>query len=148
MSIQENIKLDEEFIAAWNARDPDRALALLSEDAVWQDVASPEPMRGKAAIRPYLQGWFTAFPDLSAVVKNHVATEEQVAAEVEFTGTNRGPLQMVPGAPAIPATGKKVTGKGTYFIRVRNGKGVEVHSYPDGAGLMMQLGLMPPPSAK
>jgi ketosteroid isomerase-like protein len=56
MSIQENIKLDEEFIAAWNAHDPDRALALLSEDAVWQDVASPEPMRGKAAIRPYLQG--------------------------------------------------------------------------------------------
>jgi steroid delta-isomerase-like uncharacterized protein len=148
MSIQANIELDEEFIAAWNAHDPDRALALLSEDAVWQDVASPEPMRGKAAIRPYLQGWFTAFPDLSAVVKNRVATAEQVAAEVEFTGTNRGPLQMAPGAPAIPATGKTVTGKGTYFVRIRNGQGVEVHSYPDAAGLMMQLGLMPPPSAQ
>ena len=143
MSIQENIRLDEEFIAAWNAHNADRALELLSEDVVWQDVASPEAMRGKAAIRSYLQGWFTAFPDLNARMKNRVVTEEQVAAEVEFTGTNSGPLQMAPGAPAIPATGKQVRGKGTYFVRIRNGKGVEVHSYPDAAGLMMQLGLMP-----
>ena len=143
MSVQENIRLDEEFIAAWNTHDPDRTLALLSEDVVWRDVASPEPMRGKAATRPYLQGWFTAFPDLSATVKNRVVTEEQVAAEVGFTGTNSGPLQMAPGAPAMPATGRKVTGQGTYFLRIRNGKAVEVHSYPDAAGLMMQLGMMP-----
>jgi steroid delta-isomerase-like uncharacterized protein len=143
MSIQENVRLDEEFIAAWNAHDPDRAVALLSDDVVWQDVGSPEPMRGKAAARQYIQGWFTAFPDLTAVVNNRVVTENQVAAEVGFTGTNTGPLQMAAGAPAIPATGKKVTGKGTYFVQIQNGKGVEVHSYPDAAGLMMQLGLMP-----
>ncbi|HEY4688168.1 MAG TPA: ester cyclase [Anaerolineae bacterium] len=145
MSVQENIRLDEEFIAAWNSHDVDRALAVLSEEVVWHDVASPEPMHGKAAIRPYLQGWFTAFPDLTAMVKNRVVTEDQVAAELSFTGTNSGPLQMAPGAPAIPATGKKVTGRGTYFVRIRNGKAMEVHSYPDGAGLMMQLGLVPPP---
>jgi len=145
MAVQENIRLDEAFIAAWNAHDPDRALALLSEDAVWQDVASPAPMGGKAAMRPYLQGWFTAFPDLRAVVKNRVVSDDQVAAEVEFTGTNTGPLQMAPGAPAMPATGKHVKGQGTYFLRVQNGKVVEVHSYPDVAGLMMQLGLLPPP---
>lgn len=77
------------------------------------------------------------------MVKNRIVSENQVAAELEFTGTNTGPLQMAPGAPAIPATGKKVTGKGTYFVRIQNGKAVEVHSYPDAAGLMMQLGLMP-----
>lgn len=143
MSVQENIKLDEEFIAAWSAQDPERALALLSEDVVWQDAGNPEPMHGKAAVRPYLQGWFTAFPDLHASVKNRVVTDDQVAAEVAFTGTNDGPLQMAPGAPAIPPTGKKITGQGTYFVRIRNGKAVEVHSYPDSAGLMMQLGLMP-----
>ena len=143
MSVQENIRLDEEFIAAWNSHDPDRALALLSEDVVWRDVASPEPMRGKAAIRPYLQGWFTAFPDLSTTVKNRIATEDQVAAELEFTGTNSGPLRMAPGMPPMPATGKRVTGQGTYFVRIKNSKAVEVHSYPDAAGMMMQLGMMP-----
>jgi steroid delta-isomerase-like uncharacterized protein len=143
MSVQENIRLDDEFIAAWNSHDPDRALAILADDVVWQDIASPEPMRGKAAIRKYIQGWFTAFPDLKATEKNRVTTDDQVAVEVEFTGTNKGSLQMAPNAPPIPATGKKVVGHGTYFVHVRNGKGVEVHTYPDAAGLMMQLGLMP-----
>lgn len=147
MSISENIRLDEEFMAGWNARNPDQAVAILSDDAVWQDVGSPEAMHGKAAARQYMQSWFTAFPDLTAVTKNRVVSEDQVAVEVEFTGTNSGPLQMGPDAPAIPATGKKVTGKGTYFLRIRNGKAVEVHSYPDAAGLMMQLGLMPGPGS-
>jgi steroid delta-isomerase-like uncharacterized protein len=142
MSIQENIRLDEEFIAAWDTHDADRALGLLSEDVVWQDAASPEPLRSKAAVRQLFQGWFTAFPDLTTVWKNHVVTEDQVAAEVRWTATNSGPLQMAAGAPAIPATGKQVTGQGTYFLTIRNGKVVEVHSYPDAAGLMMQLGLM------
>jgi steroid delta-isomerase-like uncharacterized protein len=145
MSVQENTRLDEEFLASWDAHDPDRALALLSDDIVWRDVSVPEPMHGKAAIRPYLQGWFTAFPDMSARTKNRVVTEDQVAAEVEFTGTNSGPMQMAPGAPAMPATGKQVKGQGTYFVRIRNGKGVAVHTYPDAAGMMMQLGLLPPP---
>jgi Predicted ester cyclase len=143
MSVQENIKLDEDFMAAWNAHDPNAAVAVLAEAVVWQDVSSPQPMHGKDAIRSYLDGWFTAFPDLEGVVKNRVVTEDQIAAEIEFTGTNRGPLQLAAGAPAIPATGKRVIARGTYFVRVQNGKGVEVHSYPDAAGLMMQLGLMP-----
>ena len=143
MSVQENTRLDEQFIASWNAHDPDRALALLSEDVVWRDVGNPEPMRGKAAIRPYLQGWFTAFPDLNATVRNRVVTENQVAAEVGFTGTNSGPMQMAPSAPSMPATGRRVTGQGTYFVRIQAGKAVEIHSYPDLAGMMMQLGMMP-----
>lgn len=145
MSIADNIRLDEEFIAAWDAHDADRATAIFSDDAVWQDVANPEPLRGTAAIRQYVQSWFTAFPDMKTVTKNRVVSEDQVAAEVEFVATNTGPLQMAPGAPALPATGKKVTGKGTYFVRIRNGKGVEAHTYPDLAGMMLQLGMMPGP---
>ncbi len=37
-----------------------------------------------------------------------------------------------------------MNGRGTYFVRVRDGKVVEFNSYPDLAGMMMQLGLMPP----
>jgi hypothetical protein len=40
-----------------------------------------------------------------------------------------------------------VTGKGTYFVRVKDNTAVEVHTYPDTAGLMMQLGLMPMPGS-
>ena len=143
MSIQDNIKGDEEEIAAWNAHDVERALAVFPDNVVWQDAGSPQAMN-KDGIRQYLQGWFSAFPDIKITITNRAITEDQVAAELNFTGTNTGNLQLGPGA-TIPATGKKVNGKGTYFVRFKNGKPVEVHSYPDLAGMLMQLGLMPMP---
>jgi steroid delta-isomerase-like uncharacterized protein len=145
MSIQENLKQDEEEIAAWNAHDVERAAAVFPDDVVWIDTGSPQPMN-KDGLRQYLQGWFTAFPDIKITVTNRVITEDQVASEIDFVGTNNGPLQLGPGA-SIPATGRKVMGKGTYFVRFKNGKPSEVHTYPDLAGMMMQLGLMPMPGS-
>ena len=145
MSIQDNLKYDEEEIAAWNAHDVERALAVFPDSVVWQDTGSPQAM-SKDGIRQYLQGWFSAFPDIKITVTNRVITEDQVAAELDFVGTNSGPLQLAPGA-TIPATGRTVHGKGTYFVRFKDGKPVEVHSYPDLAGMMMQLGLMPMPGS-
>ena len=142
MSVQENIKLDEEEIAAWNAHDVERAAGIFPDEIVWIDAGSPQPLQGKDALRQYLQGWFRAFPDIKITVTNRVATEDHVASELDFHGTNSGPLQFGPGM-TIPATGRTVHGKGTYFVRFQNGKPVEVHSYPDLAGMMMQLGLMP-----
>ena len=78
------------------------------------------------------------FVDLSRHLVEYIA-------RVEFTGTNTGPLQMGPDVPPIPATGKSISNKGVYFARIRYDKGVEVHTYPDAAGMMMQLGLVPPP---
>ena len=147
MSVQDNLKLDEENFAAWNAHDIERSLAIYSDEIVWMDVGSPQPMRGKDAVRQYIQGWFSAFPDIKITVTNRLVTEDQVAGELTFTGTNSGPLQFGPGAPAIPGTGKKANGKATYFVRIKNGKAVEVHTYPDTAGMMMQLGLMPMPGS-
>ena len=147
MSVQDNLKYDQEEIAAWNAHDVERALAIFPDTVMWHDVSSPEPFKGKAALRQYLEGWFSAFPDIKITVTNRVISEDQLASEIEFVGTNSGDLQLAPGAPPIPATGKKVTAKGTYFVRFQNGKPVEVHSYPDAAGMMMQLGLMPMPGS-
>lgn len=147
MSIQDNLRLDDEEIAAWNAHNAERAAEIFPNDVVWNDISSPQPLQGRDAVRQHLQSWFTAFPDLKITVKNRVVTDEQLAAELEFTGTNSGPLQLAPGAPAIPATGRTVHGKGTYFVRFDNGQPVEVHSYPDAAGMMMQLGLMPMPGS-
>ena len=147
MSIQENLKLDEANFVAWNAHDVDGSLANYSDDIVWIDVGIAEPQRGKEAVREYIQGWFSAFPDIHITVKNRLVTEDQIAGELEWNGTQSGPLEWAPGAPALPATGKKVIGKATYFVRVKDGKALEVHTYPDNAGLMMQLGLMPIPGS-
>jgi steroid delta-isomerase-like uncharacterized protein len=115
--------------------------ALLADEFTFSDVMAPEAFVGREQVQAYMEGWFTAFPDMRAKTTNRVVTEDQVAAEVEFTGTNTGPLRM--GAQEVPATGKPVTGTGTYFASVKDGKFVSFRVYPDVASMMGQLGLMP-----
>lgn len=76
---------------------------------------------------------------------NRVVGEDALAAEVEFTGTNTGPLAM--GDMEIPPTGKGMVGRGAYFLRASEGKVTEFSTHPDTAGMMMQLGLIPQESA-
>lgn len=144
MSVQETTRIDDACIAAWNSHDPDKFVSYCSDNIVWHDVSNPQPVKGKEGARRYFQGWLNAFPDLTIRVKNRLATDDQVADEIEFSGTDKGPLQGPPGTPSIPPTGKKVNNaKGTYFARIESGKVVEVHTYPDTAGLMTQLGVVP-----
>lgn len=139
MDKNELAKLDDEMLGAWNDRSVDTFLSHCADDIVWQDPAVPEPMHGKEAAGEYFSSWMTAFPDMHANQINRVIGEDTVAAEVIFGGTNTGPMQM--GEDTIPATGKTVSAKGAYFARVRDGKLAEMHTYPDLAGMMMQLGL-------
>jgi predicted ester cyclase len=83
----------------------------------------------------------TAFPDCQEKQTDRIVGDDAVAVEVEFTGTNTGPMVM--GGNEIPPTNRTVTGRGTYVARIRNGKIVEYRTHPDVAGIMMQLGLMP-----
>ena len=112
-----------------------------ADEFTFSDVNASEPFRSPEQVQAYMEGWFTAFPDLRAKATNRVVTEDQVAGEVEFTGTNTGPLRM--GSQEVPATGKAVTGTGTYFASVKDGKFVSFRVHPDVAALMAQLGLMP-----
>jgi predicted ester cyclase len=51
---------------------------------------------------------------------------------------------MEMGGKTIPPTNKTVIGRGSYIAFIRNGKIAEFRSHPDAAGIMMQLGLVPP----
>src|SRR5207247_2388951 len=119
----------------------DAFMALFADEFVWSDLTLPEPMRARDQARQYMQAWFTAFPDMRVRQTNRVVNDDSAAAEVEFTGTNSGPMLMA--GRTIPPTGKRVVSKGAYFARVEDGKVVQFNSHPDVAGLMMQLGLMP-----
>jgi steroid delta-isomerase-like uncharacterized protein len=148
MSIQDNIKLNEAVFSAINSHDMAKYMTYFTDDAIVSDISNPTPMRGIEGIRMSLQPYLTSFPDLKIMVKNLIVSEDKVAGEIEFTGPNTGPMQMGPGTPMIPATGKKIDIKGTYFSIIRNGKIMELHSYPDVAGMMVQLGMMPMPAGK
>ena len=140
MSKQELERLDDLGIGAWDNHKPDAFVELFADKFVLKDPTLPEPLTTKDAAYAYAQTYITAFPDLRTRRTNRVVGEDSVAGEYEFTGTNTGPLSM--GGMEIPATGKKVVGRGAYFSRVKNGKVIEFSAYPDAAGLMTQLGLM------
>jgi steroid delta-isomerase-like uncharacterized protein len=141
MSREDLERLNDEGIGAWDRHDTDGFVKLLADDFVWIDDTTPEPMRTPDAARAYTQAWFTAFPDMHIRATNTVCTDDQIACELEFTGTNTGTLAM--GGMEIPPTGKSVTSRGTYFMKAENGRITEFHTHPDAAGMMMQLGLMP-----
>lgn len=140
MTREELERIDDLGMRAWDEHDDDAFVGLFAEEFVWRDLTVPEPMTTRDEIRAYMQGWFTAFPDMRVVSRNRVIGEDAVAAEIEFTGTNTGPLTM--GGMEIPATGKGVVGQGSYFVRLTDGKITEFSSHPDAAGLMVQLGLI------
>jgi steroid delta-isomerase-like uncharacterized protein len=140
MSNEDLERIDELGMAAWDNHKPEAFVDLFGDEFVWRDVTVPEPMRTSDEAMAHMQSWFTAFPDMRVRTTNRVIGQDSIAAEIEFTGTNTGPLAM--GGMQIPATGKSVVGHGAYFVRVADGKVVEFSSHPDAAGMMAQLGLM------
>jgi steroid delta-isomerase-like uncharacterized protein len=141
MSRSDLERLDDLGIAAWDRHDSEAFTSLFADEFVWLDDTTPEPMRSKEAARQYTEAWFTAFPDMRVRETQRLIDGDCIATELEFTGTNTGPVRMA--GQEIPPTGKSVTGRGSYFARTEGGKIKEFHSHPDAAGLMMQLGLMP-----
>jgi steroid delta-isomerase-like uncharacterized protein len=141
MSANDILRLHEEAIDSWNRHDTKKFATCVEENVTWHDTGNQQPIRGKAGVEEYLKNWIVAFPDLKMKTLNTVIAEDKIAVELEFTGTHTGTLK-VGDQPGIPATNRKVVNKGCYFGKVKNGKFVEVRSYPDLAGMMMQLGLL------
>ena len=124
---------------AWNAHDADGVAAGYAEDAVLYDVALPEPLRGRAAIRDSVAGYIAAFPDFHVEdLGEPIVSGNRVAQEWKVTGTNDGELM------GMPPTGKSATtfGCGTAEF----GDDGLIHragNYWNAAALMQQLGVAP-----
>src|SRR6266511_815541 len=140
MSREEIERLDDQGMAAWDGHDAEGFANLFADKFAVNDVAMPEPVTTKDGVRQYAQGWFTAFPDMSVKQTNRVVSDEVVAAEVQFTGTNTGPMMMA--GKETPPTGKSVVGQGTSPAPLTGGKAVQFTPSPPTAGLVLQLGFM------
>jgi len=144
-SREDLIRLNDKLTESFNRRDPEAFLDSLADDFVWIDDAAPEPIRDRDSARRYMQGWLTAFPDMRIHETNVVVGDDSVAGEQEFIGTNTGELDLG-GGNRVPATGRRVTMRGSSFFRARNGKITEFHTYGDNLGMLAQLGLAGPPA--
>jgi steroid delta-isomerase-like uncharacterized protein len=85
------------------------------------------------------RGWRSAFPDLRMKVDKMLVDGEFVTVLWSGGGTNTGE------GNGLPATGKRLKGRGITIWRISGGKIREEWSEFDQLSILRQLGLMPAP---
>src|SRR3954470_5453938 len=84
------------WTAAWNSHDPERLLALMTEDIVYYDPAAPHALHGHAAVREFLGQTWRALPDLEFQAADGPFLEhagDRVSLRWTATATFTGPLE-------------------------------------------------------
>ena len=128
-----------EFIEAFNAHDERRIREGYAENVVFEAPGGVW-LEGADAATEYAMSFVRAFPDVRMTIANQVEGGDWVALEVLFEGTHQDTLEGPGGA--IPATNRRVTGKGAEFIRIEEGKVAEERLYVDQLEFLTQLGVM------
>lgn len=126
----------KDYLAAWNAKDVDKAASFYADDVEYFDVTLAEAHKGRDAAREVVQVFTTAAPDLKWEMKGEpIVSEEGIAFQWTFSGTNTGAW-----GPDTPATNKPFSFDGVTLMRVKDGKIVYQGDYYDGYGFGKQLG--------
>lgn len=129
-----------EFLDAWNALDGRAVASLCTEDVQWSDPSTPQPLRGRDAVRGFVETTGQAFPDL------HIEETAppcclpgcaQVLAPYRMTGTMRGHMDMF--AP----TGRPLSISGVDEWTFRGELLCGYRTYYDTLDAARQLGIMP-----
>jgi steroid delta-isomerase-like uncharacterized protein len=134
-------QIAEAYIAAALERgDLEDALRQLRHDV---EFASPAArIRGRDALRPYLEGFAGAFPDARYEISCAIESGSSVALEGVYSATHTGALRM-PDGTELAATGRHVSVPFVTLFDVEGDKISSHRAYWDVATVMVQLGLMP-----
>jgi len=96
---------------------------------------------GAENLRQALQGFRSAFPDVTFTVDDTITEGDKVAVKTTFRATHQGPFA------GVAATGRSVEVGGCDVFRVRGDKIVEAWWLGDSGSLFMQLGAIGAPAA-
>lgn len=142
MSVEENLRVVERIVQAYNTRDWGLVGKLHSESVIGTSPDSPTPREGRKAIQGEFAGFATAFPDSRLTTKRAFGQADSVCGVFTFEGTHKGPLAG-PGGQMIPATNRPLRMEYAVVYRLKDGEITERHEYFDLLGMMAQLGLAP-----
>jgi steroid delta-isomerase-like uncharacterized protein len=111
---------------------------LVTKDYVFHGSAGKE-VRGREGLRQFLSMFFNAFPDLRFDVEDIFAEGDKVVSRVTCRGTHKGALM------GIPPTGKQIATTVICINRFVGERIAEDWELIDLFGMMVQLGVIPPP---
>ncbi len=133
----------DRWLEAWNSHEPERLLALMTDDILYDDSAWPRTMRGHADVSEFLDHTWRALPDLRFELRSGPyahPTEPKAAFWWDGYATHTGPLDP----PGLAPTGKSLAFDGADFHEYRDGKVARLRIVFDMAAAMRQLGVLPP----
>jgi len=123
------------FAEVWNGRRPDLMEKFITEESLFHSVnETGGPLKGASGFRPFMEGLLAAFPDIRFDVR-HVIEDGDFAAGrwvAQMTHTGHG--------MGLEPTNKPITLTGMAFIRVADGKVVEIWDEWNRLGLFTEIG--------
>jgi len=124
-----------EYVAAYNAHNVKRLMALYAEDVV---VTTPDltEVKGKPDNQRYFEAWFQSVPDVKSTLRTLTLEGDRFVLELLETGTYTKRLPS-PGSP--PARGQKLRYPYVTIARVRDGRIVTLRIYENDLLIEKQL---------
>jgi len=116
--------------------------ANILDEFLSKDFVEHNPYPGFSANRDGWKQLFKMFAEATPgyhVIDDLIAEDDKVVAHITAYGKHVGTVF------GIPATNKEFSMKGIVIWRLRNGKITEHWAQSDTIGMMIQLGVMPPP---
>jgi predicted ester cyclase len=139
-----NLAAAAKFYELFSKHDP-AIYELAANDVVDTNPGMPADVKGKAAVKKMLEGYFKAFSDLTAQTDTLWAAGAYTLAVGQYKGTNDGPA---PGLGIKTKTDKPVTLPFAELLEWKEGKVAKIMPFYNGLDMATQLGLVPPPGAE
>jgi steroid delta-isomerase-like uncharacterized protein len=136
-----NEALVRSFYAAVNAHDVTAFDQLLAPDVVDHNPSTADQSPGREGIKDAISQLLAGFSDFTVTNEQIIASGDTVVVRSTARGTHTGTFV------GIPPTGTPVAFAAIDIWRVENGQLVEVWHVEELLSLLIQLGVIPPPSA-
>lgn len=124
---------------AWNSHDTDQVLALLHPDLLWDEqVFWPTALRGREAVRAYVDAIWKAMPDVEFEEVQRFVAPEGGRGIYMFCQHGSAPAQLDTGDKRYEANGCDI------FLGFTGGLLSHYTATYEIAGMLRQLGALPP----
>jgi predicted ester cyclase len=126
----------DRYVAALNNHDLNAFAEVIADKYVQHNGRAGQGLAGTQAT---FKRYFETFPDMHVQVEDTIVGSDKLVARVTLTATHANPVQLGPGTPTFPPTGKKLSWSDIEIWRVADGKFVEHWDQSDLLGLARQL---------
>jgi len=132
VSVESHKSLAMKYIELWNTGNLAFADEVLAPDFV--DHSHPEFSPGPTSVKQAIADFRAAFPDAHVTIEQMISEGDTVAIRLVLRGTHQATFA------GFPPTGKQAVLYGMDFIRIANGKLVELWNCSDTLNWALQLG--------